>query len=42
MQHAAEKFETSNEPPAIEPIFLAGVVLIVAVLLIVALLVAAS
>jgi preprotein translocase subunit Sec61beta len=38
----AEQFDSSNQPPAIEPIFVAGAVFIVAVLLIVALLLAAA
>lgn len=38
----AEKFDTSNTPPAVEPIFIAAAVLVVSVLLIIALLVASS
>ncbi len=36
------RFDDDNAPPAIEPIFVAGAMFIVAVLLIVALLVAAA
>lgn len=35
-------FDTRNDPPKIEPIFIAGAAFIVAVLLIIALLVAAA
>lgn len=42
MQFAADKFDDNNEPPAVEPIFIAGAILLVAVALIVALLVAAG
>jgi preprotein translocase subunit Sec61beta len=42
MPVTADKFESSNQPPAIEPIFVAGAVFIVAVLLIIALLLAAA
>ena len=40
--HLSHHFEDDNNPPAIEPIFVAGAVFIVAVFLIIALLVAAS
>ena len=40
--HLSPRFDDDNAPPAIEPIFLAGAVFIVAVLLIVALLVGAA
>lgn len=39
---AAEDFETRNDPPKVEPIFIAAAAFITAVLMILALLVAAA
>jgi hypothetical protein len=38
----AHDFDSNNQPPAIEPIFVAGAVFVVAVMLIISLLVAAA